>query len=76
MYVCNGVCNTVLSSLEVDTLVLDTQLTQNVSEPSSVSDTPLEKSLKKLEKKLSAIEELKKKRDKGIKLESNQVKIG
>ena len=40
---------------------------------SSLSETPADKSLRKLEKKLKAIEELKVKREKGEKLENNQV---
>lgn len=40
---------------------------------SSLSETSADKSLRKLEKKLKAIEELKVKRDKGEKLENNQV---
>ena len=41
---------------------------------SSLSETSADKSLRKLEKKLKAIEELKVKRDRGEKLENNQVK--
>lgn len=43
--------------------------------PPPSSENPNVKSLRKLEKKLKSIEELKVKRDKGVKLEKTQVSI-
>lgn len=39
------------------------------------TESPAVKSLRKLEKKLKAIEELKEKRDRGVKLEKSQVSL-